>query len=420
MSTVRRVLVSYIGVVCLSLLVTNNNNSSNIFVKAQSCIDDINEIYQREALVTDPSFFRQYVICPNAIYEFATYDPVGNQIEPPNANVVPPIPLRSNMNIRCGDQGSRENLCWFVGGDVQIDGTATRGITDGSIENVSIEGFVFIGSRVHGLWATKPGSITFRDCEWRDFDNSQVPIMLDYFDGDEPDNRLVVSFVECEFRDNRYFGIGSQNALIYGNSNQNVISITKSLFERNDMVFNNTRADTHSFLVESLGQVAITNTCFQDNAVGTSDVVVFGNGLRSADNFITNSSGSLCEFSAVFQTVQQFDAFTPICIEATETTCERFATASPTDFPSASPSVSMAPSTSFPTITAQPTEFPSFGPTQSPSEPGDTLSPTIAPTLKPVEDFELPGSAASLLYMLLDPLRMLLVSSILSFIFLMP
>ena len=65
--------------------------------------------------------------------------------------------------------------------------------------------------------------------------------MFDYFDGDEPDNQLVVSFVECEFRDNRYFGIGSQNALIYGNSNQNVISISKSLFERNDMVFNNTR-----------------------------------------------------------------------------------------------------------------------------------------------------------------------------------
>ena len=165
MSTVGRVLVSYVGAVCLSLLVTNNSN--HIFVKAQSCIDDINEIYQREALVTDPSFFRQYVICPNAIYEFATYDPVGNQIEPPTANVVPPIPLRSNMNIRCGDQGSRENLCWFVGGDVQIDGTATRGIMDDSIENVSIEGFVFIGSRVHGLWATKPGSITFRDCEWR-------------------------------------------------------------------------------------------------------------------------------------------------------------------------------------------------------------------------------------------------------------
>lgn len=159
---------------------TNNNTSRVVFwtmmlrlfclfgaVRARSCIDDISQIYEREALITDTSFFRQYVICPNAIYEFATYDPVGNQIELPTANVVPPIPLRPNMNIRCGDQGSRDNLCWFVGGDVQIDGTLTRGISDETVDNVSIEGFVFMGSRMHSLWATKPGMITFRDCEWR-------------------------------------------------------------------------------------------------------------------------------------------------------------------------------------------------------------------------------------------------------------
>lgn len=156
----RRSLVAY-----LLLSATNSNN--NLVVRAQSCIDDINEIYERESFITDTSFFRQYVICPNAIYEFATYDPVGNQVEPAQAAVVPPIPLRPNMNIRCGDQGSRENLCWFAGGDLQMDGTATRGISDDNLDGVVIEGFVFIGSRMHSLWATKPGSITFRDCEWR-------------------------------------------------------------------------------------------------------------------------------------------------------------------------------------------------------------------------------------------------------------
>jgi hypothetical protein len=136
-------------------------------VAAQSCIDDFNDIYDKESLVTDTSFPRLYVICPRRIYEIATLDINGNVKEPANAGVVPPIPLRSNMTIRCGDKGDKENLCWLAGGDLHIDGTAIRGINDETLENVIIEGFVFIGARKHSLFANKPGSITFRDCEWR-------------------------------------------------------------------------------------------------------------------------------------------------------------------------------------------------------------------------------------------------------------
>lgn len=48
-----------------------------------------------------------------------------------------------------------------------MDGTSVLGIKDDTVENVKIEGFVFIGSRQHSLWANKPGSITFKDCEFR-------------------------------------------------------------------------------------------------------------------------------------------------------------------------------------------------------------------------------------------------------------
>jgi hypothetical protein len=48
-----------------------------------------------------------------------------------------------------------------------MDATAVRGITDETVENVKIEGFVFMGAKKHSLWATKPGSITFKDCEWK-------------------------------------------------------------------------------------------------------------------------------------------------------------------------------------------------------------------------------------------------------------
>ena len=107
--------------------------------------------------------------------------------------------------------------------------------------------------------------------------------------------------------------MGSKTALIYGNGAQNRLKIEGTLFENNDMVWNNTRPDTHSYIVESLGPVDVEKTCFKDNLVGSSDIVVFGNTFRNDMNFVSNSSGVLCPFSSVFETVQQFDSFTPTC-----------------------------------------------------------------------------------------------------------
>lgn len=294
-----------------------------------------------------------------------------------------------------------------------MDGTAVLGISDKTIENVSIEGFVFMGARQHSLWATKPGSITFKDCEFRDFVNSQVPIMLDYYDASNPSTELVTTFLDCEFRDNRYFGMGSQTALIYGNSVQNRIIVESSLFENNDMIWNNTRPDTHSFLIESLGPVAVGKTCFQDNEVGASDIVVFGNTFKNDLNFVTNSSGQLCPYFSVFQTIQQFDSFTPVCVEASETACNRYVTSSPTISPTILPSsypttlnptMSSAPSsspTSSPTITGQPTitpvptGSPSEAPTGGPSEFGATKSPTTSPSKAPIPSFVWPTATTA-------------------------
>jgi len=355
----------------------------------QSCVDDFQEIYKKEALVTDTSFPRLYIVCPRHIYEMGNIDYDGNIIQPNVGTVAPPFPLRSNMTIRCGDQGSRENLCWLRGGDLHLDGTKVLGIEDDTLENVKIEGFVFIGARDHSLLASKPGSITFIDCEFRGFTNSSVPIMLDYYDASNPWEELVTTFLDCEFRGNRYFGMGSQSALIYGNSLQNRIKIESSIFENNDMVWNNTRPDTHSYIVESLGPVSIQKTCFKDNLVGSSDVVVFGNTFQNDLNFVSNSSGSLCPFSSIFETIEQFDSFTPTCIEATSTLCERYVTLSPTGTPSSGPTSSTAPSsiptgtptiTSQPTISAMPSGQPTVTPSGKPSEEGATRSPTESPS----------------------------------------
>lgn len=157
-----RLLHNWLSVLCLLLLI-----DLPIRVSAQSCYDDFYDIYQQESIVTDTSFPRLYTVCPRRIYEMATLDFNANVKEPTTSGVMPPLPIRANMTIRCGDLGTRDGMCWLAGGDIQMDGTAIRGINDATVEGVRIEGFVFIGARKHSLWVTKPGSITFKDCEWR-------------------------------------------------------------------------------------------------------------------------------------------------------------------------------------------------------------------------------------------------------------
>mmetsp|Transcript_3600 Transcript_3600/g.6583 ORF Transcript_3600/g.6583 Transcript_3600/m.6583 type:complete len:249 (+) Transcript_3600:705-1451(+) len=224
--------------------------------------------------------------------------------------------------------------------------------------------------------------------------------MLDYYDVLNPSKKLVTTFSDCEFRNNRYFGMGSQTALIYSNSVQNTVVVQQSLFENNDMIFNNTRPDTHSFIIESLGPTVIENTCFQNNLVGTSDVVVFGSSFSSRLNFATNSSGTLCSFSSVFETIQQFDAFTPLCVDATAISCVRYETSSPTASPSSAPTpvISASPSvppTSQPTTTPYPSPMPSMAPSLSPTEPGETRPPSLAPVEFTWPDTEAPSAASS-------------------------
>ncbi len=166
----------------------------------QSCIDDLSIIYQREAFYLDTSFPRLYIVCPRHIFDIAKLDFNGNLIQPPNGvRVHPPLPLRPNMTIRCGDDGSRANQCWLRGGDLHIDGTKVLGIKDDTLDNVLLEGFTFMGAREHALLAHKPGSVTFKDCEFRDFTKSAVPIMLDYYDASAPSTELVATFFGCDF-----------------------------------------------------------------------------------------------------------------------------------------------------------------------------------------------------------------------------
>lgn len=133
------------------------------------CIHDLHELRKMEQQVTDTSKTRTYIICPNKEYDIGSLDYDNNlRVGRPGDDVVyPPLPLRPNLILKCGTNGLRTDQCWINSGHLQIDGTSMMGITNPTVNNVLIQGFTFIGATKHSLWVTKPGSITFRDCEWK-------------------------------------------------------------------------------------------------------------------------------------------------------------------------------------------------------------------------------------------------------------
>lgn len=195
-----------------------------LFQNTISCIDNIQTLEILETEVSDLSVVRTYIFCPGSLLNVGKLDVDFNFV---GFNMQPAVPLRPNMHLKCGDDGTRDGLCWFINGDVHLDATKILGVMDNDrVDNVLIEGFTFINSNKYSMWATKPGDITFRDCEWRvskrsvkkfavdrlflfkshisipfvalqEHTASLSPILLDFFDG--TNEQLSVTFENCLF-----------------------------------------------------------------------------------------------------------------------------------------------------------------------------------------------------------------------------
>ena len=119
-----------------------------------------------EEVVTDYSVTREYVLCEGRSFIVGSVDLNNKFIV--SEGVSPFFPVRPNMHVRCGDSGVRENSCILAAGDVQVDGTNYFGVGNNlDLTNVVFEGITFAGASRYSVWATKPGDITFIDCEWK-------------------------------------------------------------------------------------------------------------------------------------------------------------------------------------------------------------------------------------------------------------
>ena len=131
------------------------------------CLYTIEQLIGLEEGVTDYSVTREYVLCEGRSFVISTVD-LNNQLVAINGVVSPFFPVRPNMHVRCGDTGERENNCLLSAGDVQVDGTNFFGVgNDLDLTNVVFEGITFAGASKYSVYATKPGDITFIDCEWK-------------------------------------------------------------------------------------------------------------------------------------------------------------------------------------------------------------------------------------------------------------
>lgn len=290
-----------------------------VVVSALDCLQDLQDLHDLEAAVTDTSAQRTYILCPNKIYPVGFLD-FNYNLRRRRPEGGPPVPLRPNLRIQCGAEGKRSDNCWITGGHLQVDGTAIRGIRDDTLTNVVLQGLTFQASIEHSVWVTKAGDILFQDCEWAEHTMSRGPVMLDFYNDLRPNDKLEVRFQDSRFHANRYFGQEAQSALVTANSEQNHIFIERTVFQKIDMKWNNTES-TPTYLIESLGPTHIHQSCFMENQVVGAAVAVYGNQLVSSDVHLSASGGDLCSFASVFDTLQQYQQQNPRCVYALRQDC---------------------------------------------------------------------------------------------------
>ena len=115
--------------------------------------------------------------------------------------------------------------------------------------------------------------------------------------------------------------------------------------------------------------------------MGVSNVAVFGNQFSSKNNFETKSTGGTCAFASVFENLQQFDSFKPLCVLSSMVSCGAGGNASPTT----RPTMARTPKGASAPTTPPPKGSHLAHPTAAPTVPGAAISPTAMQTAMQTE-----------------------------------
>jgi hypothetical protein len=146
------------AVVCSSLLLLTHPRS--VFGQGGPCIGNLSDLYA--AIQNKQTFVVEtYILCPNTVYNVglwnSTYDYEGGG---------PPIYMRANSKILCGDDGSSTNNCVLRGGSFHVIATVNLFVDEDPI-NVLVSGMTFEAPAGNGVLFVSPGEIIFDDCLFR-------------------------------------------------------------------------------------------------------------------------------------------------------------------------------------------------------------------------------------------------------------
>ena len=125
------------------------------------CYDNTTILYE---IMLRADFFvdKEYILCPNQVYQIGNTDTNGNCCEGGDRLLVAP----SRSILKCGQDGRSINNCIVRGGNIQFNfGGGVFGVD--ILTDVTLMGLTFEENDFFSVNAISKGDLTFIDCVWR-------------------------------------------------------------------------------------------------------------------------------------------------------------------------------------------------------------------------------------------------------------
>mmetsp|Transcript_1611 Transcript_1611/g.2295 ORF Transcript_1611/g.2295 Transcript_1611/m.2295 type:complete len:425 (-) Transcript_1611:265-1539(-) len=310
-----------------------------------------------EVVTRAGTFDKDYVMCPNTVYDIGTIARDG--LEGGDS----PIIFHTGMRILCGDDGNVANNCIFRGGSQQVE--FAPGLNDRFVVfRAVLKGFILEGAINHNVVLGHRGDLTLEDCIIQN-NNAGAPIFSLYggFGAIDPvppeDEVVVLTFRRTLFRNNV---MGAVTAGVLNEAGIITSPIRNTVFVFEDCVFKQNRytgidgVTNQGWVLKTPGpRVTIIRTCFYDNEFSGFGLIQANAGTTysEASNYVFNNGNDLtCPFMATSTESAPDSVSDFVCVAATATTCQApdldgtgnipGAAGTPSSSPSSSPATSSA------------------------------------------------------------------------------
>ena len=129
--------------------------------QGEACYTNLTLLDIDERNVTDTTVNRTYILCPETTFETGFVTVEGDIFG------MPPLTLRRNMHIFCGEDGSSSNNCLITTGTFGLTSIPANFEPPVLSENVLVQGVTFSNNADFALLIGLAGSFKFIDCVFK-------------------------------------------------------------------------------------------------------------------------------------------------------------------------------------------------------------------------------------------------------------